>query len=229
MPTNQAKPVLALDVYGTMIDPFSMETHLHAAFGEKAREASEIWRAKQLEYSFRRALMKKYVPFDVCTAQALSYVGSHFGISLTEDTRQSLLARYRQLPAYPDAASALETLSTEGIEMVAFSNGTANAVREVLDHAGILRHFSKIVSVDAIRTFKPDPAVYELLVTEMKASRQSLWVISSNTFDVIGAKACGLRAAWLRRDPKRAFDPWEFEPDLIIHDLGELKDILPSF
>lgn len=225
MPKEKARPVLAIDVYGTLIDPFSMETHLRAAFGEKAQEASELWRAKQLEYSFRRALMKKYVTFGACTAQALAYVAEHFGIVLSETAQKSLLQRYGQLPAYPEAAAALEELAARDLELIAFSNGTESAVRGVLEHAGLLSRFRKIVSVDAVRTFKPDPAVYEHLVTETQAPRESLWVISSNTFDAIGAKACGLCAAWVRRDPKRVFDPWEYQPDLIVHDLMELKDI----
>jgi 2-haloacid dehalogenase len=228
MSKQQSKPALALDVYGTLIDPFSMENHLRAAFGEKAREASELWRAKQLEYSFRRALMKKYVAFDVCTAQALGFVAAHFGISLSEEAQERLLSRYRHLPAYPEVAAALDELAAQGLVIVAFSNGTARAVRGALDHAGILPRFSKIVSVDTLRTFKPDPAVYDHLVAELNAPRETVWLISSNPFDVIGAKACGLRAAWVKRDPKRMFDPWEFEPDVIVHGINELKHILAS-
>src|SRR5215472_7787018 len=108
MPHNPAKPVLALDVYGTLIDPFSMENHLRAHFGEKAREATELWRAKQLEYSFRRALMKKYASFDVCTTQALRLVAAQFGIPLSAEAEERLLSRYKHLPAYPEVAAALE-------------------------------------------------------------------------------------------------------------------------
>jgi 2-haloacid dehalogenase len=228
MPHKQPKPVLAIDVFGTLIDPFSMETHLRAYFGEKAREAAELWRAKQLEYSFRRALMKKYVPFDGCTGQALRFVAAQFGISLASEAEERLLSRYRHLPAYPDVPGALAELSSKGFEIVAFSNGTARAVRSALDHAGILPRFGKIVSADTIRTFKPDPAVYEHLVKDVQAPREALWVISSNSFDVIGAKACGLRTVWVQRDTKRVFDPWEFAADVIVHGLTELKDLLTS-
>jgi 2-haloacid dehalogenase len=79
--------------------------------------------------------------------------------------------------------------------------------------------------VDAIRTFKPDPAVYEYLVAELYAPREMVWLISSNPFDVIGAKACGLRTAWVQRDAKRVFDPWELKPDAVIHNLAELNSI----
>ena len=222
MSNERAKTVLAFDVYGTLIDPFRMEEHLRAAFGEKAREASELWRSKQIEYSFRRALMKKYRNFDLCTAQALRFVSVQFGVSLSEEAEQKLLSKYLELPAYPDVPGALNELAAQGFTIAAFSNGTLSAVRGLLDHAGALRRFSKIVSVDAIRSFKPDPAVYEFLLAELGVGKEMVWLVSSNPFDVIGAKACGLRAAWVQRDPKRAFDPWEYEPDLIVHGLGEL-------
>ena len=222
---EQPKPVLAFDVYGTLIDPFRMEEHLRAAFGKKAKEASELWRSKQIEYSFRRALMKKYRNFDACTAEALRFVSAQLGISLSEEAQAHLLAKYQQLPAYPDVAGALDEFAAQGYTIAACSNGTERAVRASLDHAGLLPRFSKIVSVDPIRTFKPDPAVYKYLVTELRTRSEMVWLISSNPFDVIGAKACGLRTAWVQRDPKRMFDPWEFEPDAIVHGLSELKDI----
>lgn len=223
-----SSPVLAFDVYGTLIDPFRMEEHLRAAFGEKAKEASELWRVKQIEYSFRRALMKKYQPFGVCTAQALRFVSVHLGIPLSSEAQEKLMAKYLQLPAYPDVTSALEECAARGFTIAACSNGTESAVRASLDHAGILSRFSKIVSVDPIRTFKPDPAVYEHLVAELHARRDMVWLISSNPFDVIGARACGVRTAWVQRDPKRIFDPWEFEPDLVVHGLTELPGKLES-
>jgi 2-haloacid dehalogenase len=228
MSNERPNPVLAFDVYGTLIDPFHMEEHLRATFGEKAKDASELWRSKQIEYSFRRALMKKYRPFDVCTAQALRFVSAQIGISLSEEAQAHLLSKYQQLPAYPDVTGALDELAARGYTIAACSNGTESAVRGALDHARVLPRFSKIVSVDPIRTFKPDPAVYEYLVAELKAKREMIWLISSNPFDVIGAKACGLHTAWVLRDPKRMFDPWEFEPDLVVHGLAELVDKLNS-
>jgi 2-haloacid dehalogenase len=223
MPNERPKSVLAFDVYGTLIDPFHMEEHLHAAFGEKAREASELWRGKQIEYSFRRALMKKYQNFDACTAQALRFVSAQFGIALSEEAQETLLSKYLQLPAYPDVAQALDELTAQGFTIVACSNGTESAVRGLLGHAGVLARFSKIVSVDPIRTFKPDPAVYEYLAAELHVQKETVCLVSSNPFDVIGAKACGLRTVWVQRDPKRVFDPWEFEPDIIVHGLTELS------
>lgn len=226
MTNEQIRPVLAFDVYGTLIDLFRMEEHLRAAFGEKAREASELWRSKQLEYSFRRALMKQYRNFDDCTADALRFVGAQLQIAISADAQAQLLGRYRQLPAFPDVIGALGEFAARGNAIAACSNGTHASVRASLEHAGVLQFFSKIVSVDSIHTFKPDPAVYEFLAAELRAPRETVWLISSNPFDVIGAKACGLRAAWVQRDPKRVFDPWESEPDVVVHNLHELKAAL---
>ena len=226
MASNPSSIVLAFDVYGTLIDPFHMEEHLRPVFGDRAREASELWRGKQLEYSFRRALMKKYLDFNQCTAQALRFVCSQLGVSVSEETLRALLGQYLRLPAYADVPVALESLAARGFTMVACSNGTESAVRGLLEHAGVLTRFSGIVSVDRIGTFKPDPAVYEYLAAQTRAPKANVWLISSNPFDVIGAKACGLRTAWVQRDPKRAFDPWEFEPDVVVRNLGELSDRL---
>jgi len=155
-------------------------------------------------------------------------VSAQLGVPLSDEDHSNLLSKYLKLPAYPDVTSALSEIAAQDIQIAACSNGTERAVRQLLDHAGILPRFSKIVSVDPIRTFKPDPAVYEYLVQELRARRDSVWLVSSNPFDVIGARACGLRTAWVQRDPKRIFDPWEFEPDMIVHSLAELPEKMKS-
>jgi 2-haloacid dehalogenase len=218
--------VLAFDIYGTLVDPYSMEEHLRPIFGEGAREASELWRNKQIEYSFRRGLMQKYQNFGVCTQQALTYASAHAGILLSERQRRELLEQYARLPAYPDAEGALKALQERGYRLIAFSNGTEAGVRGLLEHAGLLDRFSTIVSVDELKTFKPAPAVYENLAKKSGVAKNTIWLVSSNPFDVIGAKACDLRAAWVQRDPKRLYDPWEYSPDLTVHNLRELTERL---
>jgi len=223
MPIEHRPSVLAFDVYGTLIDPFRMEEHLRAIFGARAKEATELWRSKQLEYSFRRALMKKYESFDICTAQALQFVSRQLEVPLTDEITRDLLDQYLRLPVYPDVQAALDELEARKFKIVACTNGTEHAVRELLDRAGILAKFSGIISVDPIRTFKPDPAVYEYLAAQVHAQKETVCLISSNPFDVIGAKACGLQTVWVQRDPKKVFDPWEFEADLHVHGLKELS------
>lgn len=219
---------LAFDIYGTLIDPYGMEAHLGGIFGSQATQATELWREKQLEYSFRRALMQRYVDFSVCTEQALGYVGRRLRVAISDDTKRDLLEHYRHLPPFPDVVSALRTLAESGHTLTAFSNGTAGAIRLLLENARIAELFSAIVSVDEVKSFKPSPTVYEHLVSRLNVPKERIWLISSNPFDVIGAKACGLRALWVRRDPRRVFDPWEFTPDAEVHSLNELAAVLPG-
>lgn len=218
--------VIAFDVYGTVVDPGAIASALGEAFGTRAPLAARVWREKQLEFTFRRALMRRYVDFDVCTAQALSYVSGELGVELTEAQRRSVLGSYLRLPAFPDAKRALERLKGSGYRIVALSNGTEKSLRALLEHAGIAGLFEVILSADTVRSFKPDPAVYDLL-DRLGTPRQQIWLVSGNPFDVIGAKAHGLRAAWVRRDPGRVFDPWEFAPDAVIGNLEELERIIP--
>jgi len=131
--------------------------------------------------------------------------------SLDEETVRHLLEQYLRLPAYPDVPAALEELEARGFKIVACSNGTG---RQCVGYSNALgyRAFSGIVSVDPIRTFKPDPAVYEYLAAQVHAEKEMVCMISSNPFDVIGAKACGLQTPGCSGDPKRMFDPWELNP-----------------
>jgi 2-haloacid dehalogenase len=214
--------VVAFDVYGTVVDPAGMVDQLRKRFGTRASTAAQLWREKQLEYSFRRALMRRYVDLDACTAQALRYVGTQLGVHLDESDQHALLDSYLRLPTFPDVKIGLETLRGAGYKLVALTNGTERSVRSLLQHAGISECFDMILSADTIETFKPDPAVYALLQRAGEITDDKSWLVSGNPFDVIGAKAYGLKAAWVRRGAAKVFDPWEFSPDVVVQTLEEL-------
>jgi 2-haloacid dehalogenase len=219
--------VVALDVYGTLVDPADMALRLGARFGTRAPAAAQLWREKQLEYTFRRALMRKYADFDVCTLQALRYVSASLGVTLDEAEEHALLEAYLHLPAFADVRAGLSVLKSAGYRLVALTNGTLRSARSVLENAGIRQYLEDVLSVEPITTFKPDPAVYALLEKLSAGRAEPAWLVSGNPFDVIGAKAAGLKAAWLRRDPQRSFDPWEFSPDVVVGNLEELCQKLP--
>ena len=214
--------VLAFDVYGTLIDTQGVVTKLREYVGGQAEDFSRLWREKQLEYSFRRGLMRSYETFGVCTSQALDYTSAYLDVGLTTDQRAALLAEYRGLPAFDDVKESLVGLRADGHSLYAFSNGTADAVETLLEAAGIRNLFDDVVSVDDRQTFKPNPDVYEHLLNATATSAGEAWLISSNPFDVIGAVSCGLRSAWVRRSSKSIFDPWGIDPTLTIASLGEL-------
>jgi 2-haloacid dehalogenase len=216
---------IAFDIYGTLIDPHGVVDELTRRLGGRAQAFSNLWRDKQLEYSFRRGLMQRYENFPVCTRQALDYTDSLLQTGLDESAKQSLMQIYRELPAFDDVPDSLRALADEGFSLYAFSNGTADAVSGLLRHAGIDGYFEGVVSVDALGTFKPDPKVYRHFVEVAATDRENCWLVSSNAFDVIGAVSTGMKAAWLRRSEAAVFDPWEVEPTRVITRLDQLSDI----
>jgi|SRR5579863_248893 len=218
-----AASLIAFDVFGTLLDTSGVVPHMTSTFGPEAHRAAQLWRDKQLEYTFRRALMRQYVDFDVCTAQALDYVSRSFGVELSAAARAEILSSYARLPAFADVKAGLEACSRQSYRMLALTNGTEASVRGLLQHAGLTAYFERILSADRIKTFKPDRAVYDL-ARQVAAPGAQVWLVSANPFDVIGAKACGLRTAWLQRDAARAFDPWDgFAPDVTVRDLLQLS------
>jgi 2-haloacid dehalogenase len=210
---------IGIDVYGTLIDPAAINASLRPLVGDAAESLAELWRSKQLEYSFRRAAMGTYENFGTCSRQALAFALTSLRIKMSPEARAGLLQEYQRLRAYPDAVSGVKALSEAGYKPVAFSNGVEATVRNLLQHAGILSHLHAVISVDDLKTFKPDPRVYLYLAQRLICGATDTWVVSGNPFDVIGAKSAGLKAAWIRRKADSPFDPWDIHPDLIARDL----------
>lgn len=222
--SEERQEALAFDVYGTLVDPLEMNEYLRPLAGEQADRLAGLWREKQLEYTFRRGLMGRYEDFGVCTQQALEFAARALAVELTGEEKANLIEEYQNLRAFPDVAPGIERLRAAGYTCVAFSNGLAATARTLLQRAGVLQHLDGVVSVDPVRSFKPDPEVYRHLGRELDRPAGDLWLVSSNPFDVIGAKNVGLRAAWVKRRPEATFDPWEEElqPDIVVSELEEL-------
>lgn len=220
------QPVLAFDVYGTLIDTQGVTIELERRLAEpaKAPEFARRWRDKQLEYSFRHGLMGAYVPFSECTRQALVFVDRALQTGLVDNDHDHLMATYGELPAFDDVVPALDQLRDAGIRCVAFSNGTADAVSKLLKRADVESHMDDVISADEVKRFKPDPAVYSHLRSRLETRPEHTWLVSSNPFDVIGATHAGLRSAWVRRTSDAPFDPWGIEPDMTVADLETLAE-----
>lgn len=214
---------LAFDVYGTLIDTHGVVEALQRLIGDKARAFSQTWRDKQLEYAFRRGLMQHYANFAVCTRDALDYACALHESPLDDAQKRDLLAGYRVLPAFADVREGLALLSGAGYRLFAFSNGSTGAVNTLFTSAGIDDYFLDLISVDDVRSFKPNPAVYSHFLRKSGASGSEAWLISSNPFDVIGAISAGMKGAWVQRPQAQPFDPWGIEPTLTVHNLTELE------
>lgn len=219
---------LAFDVYGTLINTQGVLSLLNDMIGHTAQAFSNTWREKQLEYSFRRGLMHNYVPFSLSTQQALDYSCKAHNVALSHDQKFELLKLYKCLPCFDDVNTGLKSLKVQGYRLFAFSNGEKATVTKLLTNAGIAEHFEDVVSAEDIKTFKPNPAVYSHLLDKTGSSTSDTWLVSSNSFDVIGARSFGMHAAWIKRSETAIFDPWESQPTTIANDLLDLKTKLAS-
>ena len=216
----------AFDVYGTLIDPFDVSTKLNDYVGDKASQFAQTWRDKQIEYLFRRALMRDYKDFPTCTRQALEFANQHLQTELPDAAKDTLMEKYRVLPAYPGVPGGLKQLKAAGCRMYAFSNGQPEDLEHLLMHAGLTEHLDGIISVHTVRSYKPDPAVYQHFLDSTNARAHDTWLVSGNPFDVIGAQSAGWNTAWLKRNPATVFDPWGIEPTVTICDIGELAEVV---
>jgi 2-haloacid dehalogenase len=216
---------LAFDVYGTLVDPSGMAKYLAEDLGPQAADFANFWREKQLEYSFRRGLMRNYADFSICTSDALNFTCRRFNASISLERRSELLGLYLRLPRFDDVMPALYALRPT-FRLFAFSNGKRSDVDAVLSNANILDYFEAIVTTDDVRSFKPDPAVYSYARRVTGAWSSPLWLVSSNPWDVIGARSAGLAAAWVQRSEEKIYDPWGIEPDITVRSLIDLPAAL---
>ena len=220
---------LAFDGYGTLIDTHGVVTKLTESVADLAPEFSQTWRDKQLEYSFRRGLMQNYQTFAVCTQQALDYTCAYYKTNISAEDKLQLLESYRSLPVFDDVTQSLIDLKQAGFRLYAFSNGNQDAVEALLNNAGISGYFLGVVSVDDLKSFKPNPAVYSHFLRQSGATAGNAWLISSNPFDVIGAVSHGMRGAWVQRTPDAIFDPWGIEPTTTVTSLLQLNQKISNY
>jgi 2-haloacid dehalogenase len=220
---------LAFDIYGTIADVHGVTTALEAHVGDRAPEFSRLWRQKQLEYTFRRALMEKYQDFNVCIRQSLAHACAAFSLELSPVDEEALLKQYLWLPVFPDVEEGLRRLSAAGMRIYAFSNGRPDAVSGLLEYAHIRDKFIDVVSCREVESYKPDPAVYHHFLKRAVSEAQDSWLISGNYFDCVGAVGAGMRSAWVRRSAENVADPWEIEPTITVVRLTDLLEGLEKF
>ena len=217
---------LALDIYGTLINPHAIATRLREYLGDRADPFSQLWRTKQLEFSFRRGLMGDYANFSVVTRDALKYTNAALDARLSASAKEQLLDDYTRLDAYEDVQEALASLRAKGRRLYAFSNGHPRDLQSLLDHAGLAELLDGIVSVHDVKSFKPDPKVYAHFCRSTNTAPSQTRLVSSNAFDIAGARACDWQTAWVKRDASAVFDGWGPEPGTIVSTLGDLA-VLP--
>lgn len=221
------REALAFDVYGTLVNPLGIEAELERFVpGDAARVARE-WRRTQLEYTFRLTTMERYEDFEKVTRKALDHAlaAELAGRGLDPGQRDALMARYDDLEPFPDAEPGLVRLREAGHAMAIFSNGFPRMLEALLRATELRPYFSEVISVDEVRSYKPSPKVYHHAARQMKRPIGEVRLVSSNPFDVVGAEAAGMRAAWVDR-AGGLFDRLGPPPDLAVRTLVDLADEL---
>ncbi len=225
MPVSEA---LAFDMYGTLVDPIRIWKRLESYVpDEDALRIAEVWRQKQLEYTFRLTVMEKYEDFEWVTRKALDYALAAAGRELDADQKDALMAGYSDLERFADVEPGLERLKEMGHTMVVFSNGAPRMLDALMDAAELRPYFEGYVSVDEVKAYKPSPKVYRRVAERLGRPIGEIRLVSSNPFDDIGAEAAGMRAAWVDRSGG-LFDTLASRPEMVVGTLTELADALEA-
>jgi 2-haloacid dehalogenase len=211
------------DAYGTLFDVHAAIARHRAVAGPDADRFSELWRSKQLEYTWTHTLASRYADFWTLTQRALDYCFERFP-SVDRGLRGALLDAYLKLDAYPDARAVLRELKARGERTAILSNGAPAMLASAVEAAGLASELDAVLSVDRLRMFKPRPEVYALATAEFSCRPAEVAFVSSNRWDAMGATAFGFRAVWINR--MRAPDEYaDCPPAATVSDLSGLLSL----
>lgn len=185
------------DAYGTLYDVQSVAAATEAALPGYGSYITQVWRLKQLEYTWLRSLMRRYESFTTVTRESLGYTLRTLGLQPDAEVMEGLVEAYNHLSPYPEAREALEAL--KGYRLAILSNGSPDMLGALARNSGLDQHLEAVLSVDPKRVFKPDPRAYELVEESLGVKPGEVVFVSSNGFDVSGAASFGFKVARIER------------------------------
>jgi 2-haloacid dehalogenase len=188
---------VVFDAYGTLFDIQSVAAVTEQAFPGYGEIITQIWRIKQLEYSWLRSLMRRYEDFFVVTRDSLAYTLGVLGLKSDAQAFERIMDKYLHLDLYPDALATLEAL--RGRKLAILSNGSPGMLNALVRNSGLDRVLDATISVDSAKIFKPSPEAYALIESTLGVAPGDVLFVSSNPWDACGAKAFGLNVAWIER------------------------------
>jgi 2-haloacid dehalogenase len=212
------------DAYGTLFDYASAAAACRDALGEKLERVTALWREKQLQYTWLRAVQGQHADFQQVTGDALDFTLETLGLA-DPALRKRLLDLYATLDAFPEAAAVLSRLKAAGLRTAILSNGTPALLRSAVEHAGIGHLLDAVWSVEEVGVYKPHPRVYQLAVDRLGVAREQISFQSSNAWDAWAASAFGMRVVWCNRYAQRP-ERLPGNPDHEIRSLAELPALL---
>jgi 2-haloacid dehalogenase len=240
---------VVFDAYGTLYDTQSVAAVTEQAFPGYGEIVTQIWRIKQLEYSWLRSMMRRYEDFSVVTRDSLVYTLRILGLKHDDVVLERIMEKYLHLDLYPDAATALAAM--RGRKLAILSNGSPAMLDALVRNSGLDRVLDAVISIDSQKVFKPAPEAYSLIQSVLGVAPAEVLFVSSNPWDACGAKAFGLNVAWIERvtpeamaqacatsDPvppltmfkaiRMQMDELRIEPDYRIKALADLPGVLQS-
>lgn len=212
------------DAYGTLFDTSSVARGAQDALGDRWQAFSDLWRQKQLQYTWLRGLAGQHADFWQVTGEALDVALASLGLR-DNRLRARLMDLYLGISAFPEVPAMLAALDAKGIRRAILSNGTPAMLAAATGRAGIAPCFEAVLSVESVGVFKPHPAVYALAAEQLGLPKDRICFLSSNGWDAWGAKAAGLRVLWCNRTGQPAEGLPE-RPDGEITDLSVLPDLV---
>jgi 2-haloacid dehalogenase len=207
---------LVFDAYGTLFDVYSVAQRCESFFPGKGAQLSQLWRTKQLEYTWQRSLMRRYLPFSSVTREALAYACESLGLELTAERMEAIMSEYLRLAVFPDVETNLSRLA---VKKAILSNGSPDLLEPLVKNSGL--EFDAVLSVDEIKVFKPAAQVYQLAVDRLRIPSKNIGFVSSNCWDALGAKSFGFTVFWLNRSGAPV-DRLGLEPDRIVRSLDAI-------
>lgn len=206
---------MVFDAYGTLYDVHSVLRRCDSFFAGRGAQLSQLWRAKQLEYTWQRSLMERYAPFSIVTREALAYACETLGLDLTAERMEALMGEYNMLSVYPDVHAAFSRF--RHMKKAILSNGSPDMLDPLVAQSGL--ELDAVISVDDVKVYKPAPQVYEHAATVL--GTHNIGFVSSNCWDALGAKSFGFTVFWINRGGA-AVDRLGFKPDRIVSSLNEI-------
>ena len=188
---------VVFDAYGTLYDIQSVAAITEEAFPGYGDLITQIWRIKQLEYSWLRSLMGRYEGFSVITRESLNYTLGILGLKFDAKVFERIMDKYVHLDLYPDARQALA--ACKNCKLAILSNGSPDMLDALVKNTGLDSVLDATISIDSKRIFKPSPQAYTLIEEQLGVKPADVLFVSSNPWDAIGAKTFGLNVAWIER------------------------------
>jgi 2-haloacid dehalogenase len=212
------------DAYGTLFDINSVTKQYCNELGDLSNPFSNLWRSKQLEYSWLRSLMKRYEDFWCVTEESLDYALDYFNIK-NESLKIKLLKSYENINCYEEVPNTLSKLKEQGISIAILSNASPNMLNMAIKNSKIDCHVDFCFSAHHLKIYKPHPTVYNLVLEKYDLNKNEILFVSSNSWDVAGAKSFGFNVSWINRfNNKKEVLP--FESDVELKSLLDLPNIL---